>query len=70
MVGLCLWVSVDLDAFMVTRQTIFWSSIIAVNCYVDLQLGAAFINLMKALAIFLSVMIVAEVAIVLNAHAK
>lgn len=70
MVGLCLWVSVDLDAFMVTMQTIFWSSIIAVNSYVDLQLGAAFINLMKALALFLSVMIVAEVAIALNAHAK
>jgi hypothetical protein len=55
---------------MVTRQTIFWSSIIAVNSYVDLQLGAAFINLMKALALSLSVMIVAEVAIALNAHAK
>jgi hypothetical protein len=55
---------------MVTMQTIFWSSIIAVNSYVDLQLGAAFINLMKALALFLSVMIVAEVAIALNAQRK
>ena len=69
-VGLCLWVSVDLDAFMVTRQTSFWSSIISVNSYVDLQLGAAFTNLMKALALFLSVMIVVEVVIALNAQRK
>ena len=69
-VGFCLWVSVDLDAFMVTRQTSFWSSIIAVNNYVDLQLGAAFTNLMKTLALFLSVMIAAEAVIALNAQRK
>lgn len=55
---------------MVTRQTSFWSSIISVNSYVDLQLGAAFTNLMKALALFLSVMIVVEVVIALNAQRK
>ena len=62
LVGLCLWMTVDLNAFMVTQKPSFWSWLVTVNGSVDFQVGQAFVNLTKALAVFLSVIILLEIA--------
>ncbi|HUK85000.1 MAG TPA: hypothetical protein VLU95_03980 [Candidatus Acidoferrum sp.] len=63
LVGLCLWMSFDISAFILTRKPSFWSWIITRNGNVDLQVGQAFENLTKILAAFLSVIILLEIAI-------
>lgn len=70
LVGLCLWISFDLDTFMVVQKPSFWSWIVTANGHVDYQLGRAFVVLTEALAVFLSVIIVFEIVIVFYAHAK
>ncbi len=63
LVGLCLWMSFDISAFILTRKPSFWSWIITNNGNVNLQVGQAFENLTKILAAFLSVIILLEIAI-------
>jgi len=70
LVGLCLWITFDLDAFMVTQKPIFWSWLATVNGSVDYQVARAFANLTKALAVFLSVIILLEIAIAVYVQAK
>ena len=62
-VCVCVWISVDLDTFMMTQQASVWSWIASVDGYVDFQLGQAFVNLTRALALFLSFIIALEVVI-------
>ena len=69
LVGLCLWIMFDLNAFMVTQKPNFWSWLATVNGTVDFQIGQAFVNLTRALAIFLSVIILLEIAIAVYAQA-
>jgi hypothetical protein len=69
-VGLCLWISMDLSAFTVTRQSSYWSWIATVNGYVDFRISEVFINLTRALAVFLSVIIALEVVIAVYAYFK
>ena len=57
LVGLCLWMTFDLSAFMVTQKPSFWSWLATVNGSVDFQVAQAFVNLTKSLAVFLSVII-------------
>jgi hypothetical protein len=68
LVGLCLWMTFDLDAFMITQKPSFWSWLVTVNGSVDFQVGQAFVNLAKALAVFLSVIILLEILIVISVH--
>jgi hypothetical protein len=68
LVGLCLWMTFDLDAFMITQKPSFWSWLVTVNGSVDFQVGQAFVNLSKALAVFLSVIILLEILIVIYVH--
>jgi len=70
LVGLCLWMAFDLNAFLITRKPSFWSWLVTVNGNVDLQVGQAFVNLAKALAAFLSVIILLEVAITVYVHSR
>jgi len=70
LVGLCLWMSFDLNAFMITQKPSFWSWLATVNGSVDFQVGRALVNLTKALGVFLSVVILLEVVIVFYAHAR
>ena len=71
LVGLCLWIMLDLNAFMITQKPSFWSWLITVNDgSVDFIIGRAFVNLTKALAAFLSAIILLEIGIAVYAHAR
>jgi len=70
LVGLCLWITFDLDAFMVTQKPSFWSWLATVNGSVDFQVGRAFVNLTNALAVFLSVIILLEIVIAVYVHSR
>ncbi len=70
LVGLCLWMSFDLSAFMLTRKPSFWSWIITANGTIDFQVGQAFESLTKTLAAFLSVIILLEIAITVYVRAR
>jgi len=70
LVGLCLWMAFDLDAFMIEQKPSFWSWLVTVNGGVDFQVGQAFVNLAKALSVFLSVVIVLEIVIVVYVRGR
>ncbi len=70
LVGVCLWMATDLGAFMVTHEPSFWSWLVTIEPNVDLQAGQAFVNLTWGLAVFLSVVILLEIAIVVYVHSK
>ena len=70
LVGLCLWIGFDLNAFIVTSKPSFWSWLATVNGSVDFQVGQAIVNLTKGLAVFLSVIILLEIVIVVYVHAR
>jgi len=63
LVGLCLWMTFDLSAFLATGKASFWSWLVTVNGNVDAQVAQGFVNLTKALAVFLFVIILLEVVI-------
>jgi hypothetical protein len=69
LVGLCLWMALDLTSFMVTGKPTFWSWLATVNGNLDFAVAQAFVNLTKALAVFLSVVIVLEIAVAVYAYA-
>ena len=70
LVGLCVWMATDLTTFMATRVPSFWSWLVVVGGKVDLAAGQAFVNLTWGLAVFLSVVILLEAAIVVYVHSK
>jgi len=70
LVGVCLWMATDLSTFMVTREPSFWSWLITAGASVNLQAGQVFVNLAWGLAVFLSVVILLEIAIAIYAGAK
>ncbi|MGA3060850.1 MAG: hypothetical protein ABSD92_10825 [Candidatus Bathyarchaeia archaeon] len=70
LVGLCLWITFDLQAFMITQKPSFWSWLATVNGKVDFQVGQALVNLTKALAIFLSAIIVLEIVVVVYVQTR
>jgi hypothetical protein len=70
LVCLCLWIAFDLEAFMITQKPSFWSWLATVNGSVDFQVGQALVNLTKALAVFLSVIILLEIVIVVYVHVR
>ena len=70
LVGVCLWMTVDLSLFMVSQKPSFWSWLVTVDGVADLQVVQAFINLTKILAVFLSVIIVFEAGVWFYVHAK
>ena len=68
LVGLCLWMAHDLSVFMVTGKPTFWSWLATVNGNLDFAVAQALVNLTKALAVFLSVIIVLEIAVAVYAY--
>jgi hypothetical protein len=64
LVGLCLWMTLDLTAFMHTGRASFWSWLASVNGNVDISAAQTLVILTKALAVFLSAIIVLEGAVV------
>jgi hypothetical protein len=67
-VFLCLWISTDLDAFMITQEPSYWSWIATVNGYIDSQAGKMLVGLTRTLAVFLAIIIAIEVVIAVYAH--
>jgi hypothetical protein len=70
LVGLCLWMATDLATLMITHEPSFWSWLVMAGGNVDFQAAQAFVNLTYGLAIFLSVIILLETAIVSYVHSK
>jgi hypothetical protein len=70
LVGVCLWMSLDLAAFLDTGRFSTWSWIASVGSYVDYDLGESFVGLTRMLAAFLSLIIVSEVAVALYARSR
>ena len=68
LVGLCLWMAYDLNTFIVTHRPSIWSWLVTANGNIDFQVGQAFVNLTKTLAVFLSVIIFVEIAITVYVH--
>ena len=63
LVGLCLWMALDLSTFMVNGKPTFWSWLATVNGNLYFVVARGLVNLTKALAVFLSVIIVLEIAV-------
>ena len=70
LVFFCVWLVVDLSAYMVTHVPSFWSWLAEINDNIDYQVGQAFVNLAKSMAIFLSAIIGLEIAVAVYAHSK
>jgi hypothetical protein len=69
-VGVCLWMSLDLTYFLDTSLTTTWSWIASVGGNIYYELGESFIGLTRMLAGFLTAIILAEVAILLFARSR
>jgi len=69
LVGLCSWMALDLSTFMVTGKPTFWSWLVTVNGNLDFAVAQSLVNLTKALVVFLSVIIVLEIAVAAYAYA-
>jgi hypothetical protein len=69
LVGLCLWINLDLSAFTVTHKPSFWSWLVSVDSSVDSRAAQTFMNLTVSLAVFLSVIIILEIVIAIYVHA-
>jgi hypothetical protein len=68
--SLCVWIAMDLDAFMITQQPSYWSWIATVDGYIDFQAGKMFASLTRMLAVFLAVIIALEVVIAVYAYSR
>jgi hypothetical protein len=68
--SVCWWIATDLDALMVTQQSSFWSWLVAVDGYTDLQTAQILAGLTRILAIFLAIIIALEAVIVVYAHLR
>lgn len=66
--ALCLWMALDLTTFMSTGKASFWSWLASVNGNVDISVAQTFVNLTKALTVFLSLIIVLEIAVAIYAY--
>ncbi len=70
MVGLCLWMSTDLAAFLNTGRFSTWSWIASAGSYIDYDAGEFFVTMTRLLASFLTVIIGAEIVIALYARSR
>jgi hypothetical protein len=70
LVGICLWMAFDLGTFILTHKHSIWSWLVTVNGNIDFQIAQAFVNFMKTLAAFLSLIIFIEIAITIYVHAR
>lgn len=68
--GVCLWMATDLSSFMVSREHSFWSWLVTSEGNMNLQAGQTFVSLTWGLAIFLSLIVLVEIAILCYAQAK
>mgnify|MGYP005849313033 CR=1 FL=1 len=70
LVAVCVWMALDLTAFLVDGNPSSWSWLITSGDQVEFSAGEAFINLAWGLTIFLSVIIAVEAAVFIYCRAK
>jgi hypothetical protein len=68
LVGVCLWISIDLAHFLDTGVTSTWSWIASAGVYIDYNSGESFVNLTHMLAGFLTAVILAETVLLFYAR--
>ena len=68
--GVCIWMIIDLAAFMSINVPSVWSWLVTEGGNVNALAGKAFINLAWELAVFLSFTIVLEAVIVVYVRSK
>lgn len=68
--AVCVWMAMDLSAFMVDGNPSFWSWIITTGDTAKFSAGETFVNLALGLAVFLCVVVALEIGIYFNAKAK
>jgi hypothetical protein len=66
----CVWMALDLGAFLVGGNPSFWSWLVTAEGQVEFQAGEAFVNLAWGLAIFLFVVIAVEAVVFVYARSK
>ena len=70
LIGICVWMATDLGSLIFTHVPGFWGWLVMVGSYIDYRAAQAFIRLMWGLAGFLSLIIMLEALIVVNARSK
>jgi len=68
--GLCLWIAVDVNAFVANGKTTFWSWLVTVDGNVDVSVAHAFVNLTEGLAVFLFIIVILEIAVAVYAYKR
>jgi hypothetical protein len=68
--AVCVWMALDLGAFLIGDNPSFWSWIVTVDGHVEFGAGEAFVSLAWGLAVFLSIIIALELAVYVYAHSK
>jgi hypothetical protein len=68
--AVCLWMTLDLEAFMATGQSGIWGWLITAQDKINFQVGKAFVDLAYGLAAFLFVVVAVEAVIYVNVQAK
>ena len=69
-VGLCVWMAVDINAFVANGKANFWSWLVTVGGNVDVSVAHAFVNLTEGLAAFLFIIIILETAVAIYAYKR
>jgi len=70
LVGICIWMATDLNATLASQVPGFWGWLITVEGNVNVVAAQAFVNLTWGLAVFLSVIILLEAAIVVYVRSR
>lgn len=63
MASLCWWIATDLENFVASQQSTYWSWIIANGKFTNFELAQALVGLTRGLAVFLIVIVVIEIII-------
>jgi hypothetical protein len=70
LVGICIWMTTDLNSTLSSQVPGFWGWLVAVEGKVDVVATQAFVSLTGGLAVFLSFIILLEIAIVIYARSR
>ena len=68
--GVCMWMALDLGAFLATGAPSVWSWLVTAEDQVEFRAGEAFVNLAWGLAIFLFVVIAVEAIVFVYARSR
>ncbi len=69
-VGICLWIALDLNGFLVSQQPSSWGWLISVGSSVNIQRGQSLVYLTEILGASLTIIIAVEIVIASYAYRK